>query len=129
MVCSSQVLLRGVVVLCIVAGHRCQRLHPPLTASSRVDADWTSTGDPLFFERHPAVQQWPSSAWSMDRFLPALDGPFTNTYVSSRRTFPYFDPTAMDKTSLFRRNFTPPFSLQDVEAHSLFEDSKGLYKL
>lgn len=116
-------------MLCTVVGRPCQPVHPPLPASQQFGVDWTRTGDPLFFERHPAVQQWPSSAWSMDHFLSAVDGAFTNTYVSSSRFFPYFDPLFVDEASLFRSNFTPPFSQQDVEKHELFEERHELFKL
>lgn len=106
----------------------CAPTTTPLRPSLAGPVDWGTSGDPMFFVSHPAVQQWPASAWTKDYVLSRMHGNFTNTYTSERRTFPYFDPSSID-ASLFRHGFAAPFIAAHIERHDFFKSNKDDFKL
>lgn len=90
--------------------------------------DWGRLGDPVLFKSHPEVQRWKMSKLTADGFIGEVSGPLTNTYISSDRFFPYFDPAEI-QSSLFRNDFKAPFSLGDIPKESIFRIDDNHFKL
>lgn len=96
-------------------------LDPEIFMGDILNTIWNTSGDPIVYLSHPLSEKWKVFQIDEIKFLSLFDV-LENVYFSENKYFTFFDEGALNR-SIFKENFSQPFSFTDLKGEQFFDRS------